>query len=125
MNFHSGQCEGNVNKISPDTIFNASTETPLTELGRQQAILVGQRLKDTNFDMAFSSDLSRAYDTASAIIGNSVAITKDPLLRERDYGVFENKPWKLFLEAKELQFKDGETDKKSLSVRRKNQICRH
>ena len=51
-------------------VLNSATETPLSELGRSQAMKVGQRLQDEAFDLAFSSDLSRAYDTALAIVGD-------------------------------------------------------
>ena len=95
---------------SPEFIMHSSTETPLTELGHKQAKKVGQRLKDTAFDMTFSSDLSRAYDTALAIVKDPGAITTDPLLRERDYGRFENKPIQVYHDAKKLHFGDRKTD---------------
>ena len=111
----SGQTEGNVINMKGGGIVNSATETPLSELGRSQAMKVGQRLQDESFDLTFSSDLSRAYDTALAIFEDPGSITKDQLFRERDYGRFENKPWKLLFDAKEQLPKDGETD---ISVRR-------
>ena len=41
---------------------------PLTRLGRRQAARVGKRLADEKFDHIYTSNLSRAYDTAAAIL---------------------------------------------------------
>lgn len=72
---------------------HGATESPLTELGRQQAQKVAARLKDEKFDMVYSSDLSRAYDTCLAIVGGDPkVIVKDELLRERGFGRFEGQP---------------------------------
>ena len=42
--------------------------SPLTELGHQQARLVARRLADTKFHLGFASDLVRAWETAQAIV---------------------------------------------------------
>lgn len=56
-------------------------------MGLQQARLVGERLKDVCFTHIFSSDLSRANQTAQTVMDvNNIkqsAITKDKRLRER------------------------------------------
>ena len=80
-------------------LLNSASETPLSEVGRSQALKVGQRLQDEVFDMTFSSDLSRAYDTALAIVGDPGFIIKDPLLRENDMGRFENQPLRMMIDA--------------------------
>jgi probable phosphoglycerate mutase len=71
------------------------TDTPLTELGRKQANLIGLRLKrDLNEAeyVIYSSDLKRAWQTAE-IVGNhlnlNVAPEKD--LREKNTGVAAGK----------------------------------
>ena len=43
-------------------------DTELTENGRQQAQLVAERLRREKIDLAVSSDLKRARDTALAVV---------------------------------------------------------
>lgn len=93
-----------------ETVFNVEritqghSDSPLTEAGMRQAKLLGERLRDVNFDLVFSSDSGRAQKTAELIIANpDTLVTTTPLLRERKYGKFEGKPAKLFMEEnKEL-----------------------
>lgn len=54
-----GQSVGNLHDQ-----FIGHTDIELTELGRQQARLAAQYLKDLPVDAIYSSDLMRAYDTA-------------------------------------------------------------
>ncbi len=58
-----GQSEGNVAHI-----YCGQMDTPLTELGRQQARQAGERLKGITFDKVYSSPLSRARETASLAV---------------------------------------------------------
>jgi len=99
-------------------ILNGITESPLTDLGRRQAERAADWLgsRQPAFDLIYSSDLSRAYDTVltvatggrsgvptsagSVAVGSGLCtsaagefILKEPLLRERDFGRFENAPW--------------------------------
>lgn len=55
-----GQSMANVEKI-----YAAHINTPLSKLGRTQAELVGEYLKDTPIDAIYSSSLQRAIDTAA------------------------------------------------------------
>lgn len=58
-------------------------DTPLNEVGRQQAEKLAQRFKDVQIDAIYASDLERAYDTAKPLASmKGMAIKKDPLLRE-------------------------------------------
>lgn len=67
------------------------TNTPLTELGRQQAQLTGQHLKDlipkSSFAF-FSSDLDRAFQTAE-ILGSFLGVppVAEPALRDLNWGI--------------------------------------
>lgn len=66
------------------------TDTPLSGLGRAQAAALGQRMKDAVLSAIYSSDLSRAYDTAAAVAANTGhEIRTDRQLRERTFGIFE------------------------------------
>lgn len=62
----------------------------LSEKGRRQAGEVAQRLADTHIDVAYSSDLARAWNTAQIALGQrNVPLRSTEGLRERYYGVFE------------------------------------
>ncbi len=80
-----------------DGLVGGWVDTGLTELGRGQASLIGQRLRDVIPGDALveihSSDLQRAYQTAEAIalrIGAPIQATAD--LREISYGDAEGRP---------------------------------
>jgi probable phosphoglycerate mutase len=82
-----GESEGNVNQ----EIMGGNP--PLTENGRQQAREAAERFKDVNFDLAFSSDLDRAIETAALILqGRNLPVQHLPRLRERNWGELELAP---------------------------------
>jgi broad specificity phosphatase PhoE len=66
------------------------TDIGLTEIGRQQAQLLGRRLSGRPFALVLSSPLSRAAETAR-LAGFGDAVTLDDDLREWDYGDFEGR----------------------------------
>jgi probable phosphoglycerate mutase len=81
-----------------DRRVQGQLEAPLSERGRKQAEALALRLRDEKFDALYSSDLSRAYDTALKICSASIAnagvrIEIDERLRERHYGVFQGLTW--------------------------------
>ncbi|CAN6563008.1 unnamed protein product [Malus baccata var. baccata] len=64
-------------------------DVELNDAGRQQAAAVGNRLsKDTKISLVYSSDLSRAYETAQIIAARcgGLKVETDPDLRERHLG---------------------------------------
>lgn len=64
------------------------TDIPLTDRGRDQAVLVGAQLAAETFDRVLSSPLSRALETCRlAGLGDAVETTDD--LMEWDYGGYE------------------------------------
>lgn len=64
------------------------TDIPLTDLGRRQATVLGDRLRGRELVGVFSSPLSRALDTCRlAGLGEQAQISED--LLEWDYGVYE------------------------------------
>lgn len=66
-------------------------DSSLSALGKNQAELVAQRLKNESWEALYSSDLSRARETAEVIKKNmpGFEIHMDPLLRERSFGKAE------------------------------------
>lgn len=70
--------------------MQGTTDTPLSDVGRAQAQALGRRLAGHDFNALYSSDLSRARDTASAIAQHTGRrIVEDPRLQERRFGIFE------------------------------------
>lgn len=51
-------------------IFQGSSNSPLTETGREQAKRLGEKLKDTKFTKFYSSPLGRTLETSELIIGD-------------------------------------------------------
>lgn len=59
-------------------------ESPLTDNGRKQAEKRAKELQDIHFDAIFSSDLTRAIQTAEIIAGEkTIAIQTSKLIREK------------------------------------------
>ena len=69
--------------------FNGWTDVALNERGRAQAYALRNRLSSA-YDGIWSSDLSRAVETAAIA---SVTATTDRRLRELDFGRLEGKTW--------------------------------
>jgi broad specificity phosphatase PhoE len=69
-------------------------DVALTEHGREQAqTVLRARYAEQHFDVVFTSDTQRAYDTACLIFaGRPITIVQDARLRECDYGDFEGRP---------------------------------
>lgn len=68
-------------------------DAELSALGITQSRELGEKTKDTKFDVVFSSDLKRAYDSAVlAFSERGVPIIKDARLRECNYGEYNGKP---------------------------------
>lgn len=70
--------------------MQGTTDTPLSDVGRAQARALGRRLASRGFAALYSSDLSRARDTARAIAEHTGReVVADPRLQERRFGIFE------------------------------------
>lgn len=66
------------------------TDIPLNETGRRQAVALAKRLKDEEWDIIYSSDLSRARVTAEIVADSLGLIVKtDERLREMNCGEIE------------------------------------
>lgn len=70
--------------------LQGQTNIPLNPTGIQQAKRLAETLKDYDFQICFSSPLSRAVDTARAVIGDRpIELIKNELLIEQGYSVCE------------------------------------
>ena len=68
------------------------TDIPLNDHGRREAHDVKAHFANIDLACAYSSDLSRAYETAEIIAeSKSIQVTKTSRLRERHYGEAEGK----------------------------------
>ncbi|MCK9518602.1 MAG: histidine phosphatase family protein [Dehalococcoidia bacterium] len=95
-----GQTESN-----RDGVFCGHSETNLTALGREQAAALGRRLACTELHAAYTSDLSRAVETAAIVLeGREIAVAVDPGLRELHYGEWEQQRERLVRMAHPEQF---------------------
>ncbi len=81
--------------------FTGQSDIALTELGREQARLCGEYFKGkSGIESVYSSDLSRAYDTAAEVArALALDVVKDAGLREIYAGEWEMMPF-VEIEAK-------------------------
>ncbi|HBV68568.1 MAG TPA: histidine phosphatase family protein, partial [Clostridiales bacterium] len=87
-----GESVANLNKR-----FSGITDVELSENGREQARVAGQKLTGEKISHVYSSTLQRARDTAK-IICDEIGFDKDSIIMEDclvevDFGVFENLTW--------------------------------
>ena len=75
-----------------DTRIQGQLDIPLNEAGHAQAARMAQALVGEPVAAVYSSDLSRAWETAH-YLGRAVgvAVSADPALRERAFGEFEGR----------------------------------
>ena len=105
-----GESESNLHMDKP-TAFHTQwgeTEAPLTQKGEKQAKERAENLAHVQFDAAFSSDLTRAKQTAELItLEKNLAIQTSKLIRERSYrDVVEAFPDKSREEIREVMKKE-------------------
>ena len=66
------------------------SDVPLSEHGKSQMKMLAKRLAGRSFSAVYTSDLSRAIESADTIAGTSEAVSQvDPDLREFSYGEWE------------------------------------
>jgi probable phosphoglycerate mutase len=77
-------------QLTAENRFSGAVGVELSEEGRQQAALLGERLNRDRIDAIYSSDLSRAVDTAN-LIGARCGLTTTVVeaLREIGHGHWE------------------------------------
>lgn len=69
--------------------YGGRIDVKLNDVGKNQAKIVKEELKNVKFDIIFSSPLSRAYETAQIICNRD--IIKDDRIIERSNGKLEGK----------------------------------
>ncbi|MBL8350580.1 MAG: histidine phosphatase family protein [Burkholderiaceae bacterium] len=79
-----------------ETAWNAEArlqgqlDIPLNPRGHAQAATLGEALRDEGLAAVYSSDLSRAWQTAQALAGAlGLPLAAEPGLRERSFGMLE------------------------------------
>jgi alpha-ribazole phosphatase len=75
--------------------FQGQRDIPLNEFGRQQVSVLSRRLKNEAINALYTSDLSRAWETAKSIstINGELVMIKDSRLREMNFGEWEGLTW--------------------------------
>jgi probable phosphoglycerate mutase len=81
------------NEDNFEGILNGHRDRPLTELGRQQALTVAEKLTDNGIQVIYASPLKRAHETATIIAERlGLTVLVEPELIERNFGVLTGKP---------------------------------
>ena len=94
-------------------------DSKLDETGREQARLVGERLaSETDIAAAYASDLSRAMDTAQAIVAHhpDLEVHPDSRMREITFGPWEGKLWKEFEGEEKERLMQWRADVTSITI---------
>lgn len=85
------------------------TDIPLNENGRRVAELTREGLKDVPFDLAFTSPLSRAKETAEIILKErNIPIIEEPRIVEVNFGGYEGGDFRMDDENLQNFFKKPE-----------------
>jgi broad specificity phosphatase PhoE len=101
--FRHGQTDDNANFL-----FSGWREASLTDLGKQQAYILAEKLKDKKIHRLISSPQKRAVDTMKIAISlnasaKDIPITLDERIKERKYGDLQGKSKLVaYLEDKDL-----------------------
>lgn len=70
--------------------LQGGSDIPLSEQGRRLALLTGEALRSVPFDLAFTSPLSRARETALCVLGDRhIPLLEDPRIAEISFGIYE------------------------------------
>lgn len=76
-------------------LLQGKSDIELNENGRRLAEVTAQGMKDIPFDLAFTSPLKRAKETAKIILaGRDIPVIEDERIAEISFGIFEGKPWR-------------------------------
>ncbi len=117
-----GETDGNAANLA-----QGHFDAPLNAQGKVQAGLLGARIKDWDVDAVYSSDSTRALQTAEPFLSfrDELTLETSSDLREKFYGELENKSWEQLRDddpemaarlrdprtAADVRFPGGETDR--------------
>lgn len=75
--------------------YQGHADIPLNDTGIQQAFSASEALRNESFDVAFSSDLTRARTTAETVLRYHprTPLIINSIFRERAFGVLEGTPY--------------------------------
>jgi broad specificity phosphatase PhoE len=73
--------------------YAGSIDVPLSEEGIRDCHQAAVRLSDRHFDVAVTSAMTRAIETARLLVGENAAIVNTPLCNERNFGIMEGRTW--------------------------------
>jgi uncharacterized phosphatase len=90
-------CRHGLSQLNVDSRYAGTTETPLTDEGREQARLAGKEAHNLDIEYIVCSPLSRAHETAK-IIAREIGypehdIDVNSLVIERHFGSLEGETW--------------------------------
>lgn len=75
--------------------YQGQAEVPLTEKGREQARLLAKNFPSDKLDAIYSSDLSRAMETAGFVADRfNIKVNPEPAFREMNFGDWEGLTYK-------------------------------
>lgn len=78
-------------KWTEEKCYQGTSDIPLSKKGIEQAKKIAKRLKKEKIDVAYTSKLKRAIQTAQAIIKfRNIKLIKTEKLNERSYGKWES-----------------------------------
>lgn len=89
--FRHGQTEDNANFI-----FSGWRDPDLTEKGKEDALILAEKIKDKKIQMLIASPQKRAIDTMRIAMSKNkyaknLEIIQDPRIKERSYGIYQGK----------------------------------
>lgn len=75
---------------NPEGRFQGTTDMELSEIGKEQVRLLGERFEHIKVDRVIASPMKRAQDTAAAVAGPSgLTVETEPRLQEVLFGEWE------------------------------------
>ncbi len=79
--------------------LQGTVDTMLSEIGKQQALHLAQRMQDVALKQIFCSNLARTKQTAEPLAqAKGLPIIEIPALREVSFGIWESVPFKIIQE---------------------------
>jgi phosphoserine phosphatase len=90
--------------LNKQGILSGQVDPELTDEGRAQVRRTKQELKDVKFDVAYSSKMIRAMETADILYGKPLPDTNRLHgLRERSFGSWDGKPDQLMIAGNKIR----------------------